>query len=181
MAESNDVVHIRVNGHLIGLVGFKEAVAEVSRTRRGKTDEAIQRALLDRLAAKNYIPASARQSYGLALLREFRKFLGEPVADEEPSGGLHILILGEGCPQCRQLEKSVLELLSEMNLPAGVDHVTEPREIAKYGVMGTPALVIGGRVLWVGSVPPRSRLRQWLEEAREESTGDKGQTAKGSS
>ncbi len=166
MAESDDVVRIRVNGHLIGLVGFKEAVAEVSRTRRGKTDETIQRALLDRLAAKNYIPASARQSYGLALLREFRKCLGEPVADEPPAG-LQILILGEGCPQCHQLEKSILELLSEMNLPAGVDHVTEPREIAEYGVMGTPALVIGGRVVWVGSVPPRSRLGQWLEEAQE--------------
>ena len=60
MTESNDVVHIRVNGHLIGLVGFKEAVAEVSRTRRGKTDETIQQALLDRLSAKNYIPASCQ-------------------------------------------------------------------------------------------------------------------------
>ena len=53
--------------------------------------------------------------------------------EDEPSSGLHIQILVEGCPQCRQMEKSVLELLSEMNLPAGVDHVTEPREIAKYG------------------------------------------------
>ncbi len=173
LAESNDVMHVRVNGHLIGLMGFKEAVAEVSRTQRGKTDETIQRALLDRLSAKNYIPASARKSYGLALLREFKKLLGEPVADEEPSVGLHILILGEGCPRCHQLEKSILELLSEMNLPAGVDHVTEPREIAKYGVMGTPALVIGGRVVWVGSVPPKSRLKQWLEEAREEFPAEK--------
>jgi len=62
-----------------------------------------------------------------------------------------------------------MELLSEMNLPAGVDHVTDPREIARYGVMGTPALVIGGRVVWVGSVPPKSKLKLWLEEAQKES------------
>ncbi len=173
MTESNDVMHIRVNGHLIGLVGFKEAMAEVSRTRIGKTDETIQKALLDRLSAKNYIPASARESYGPALLRGLKKFLGEQVTDEEPSAGLHILILGESCSRCDQLERSVLEILSEMNLPAGVDHVTEPREIAKYGVMGTPALVIGGRVVWVGSVPPKSRLKQWLEEAREASPAEK--------
>jgi len=169
MTESNDVMQIHVNGHLIGLVGFKEAVTEVSQSRRiGKTDETIQNALLDRLSATNYIPASARKFYGPALLKEFRKFLGEPVADE-PSAGLHVLILGEGCPRCDQLERSVLELLSEMNLPAGVDHVTDPREIAKYGVMGTPALVVGGRVVWVGSVPPKSRLKQWIVEAQGES------------
>jgi hypothetical protein len=39
--------------------------------------------------------------------------------------------------------------------------------------MGTPALVIGGRVVWVGSVPPKSRLKQWLTEAREKSPVEK--------
>ena len=167
-----DVTQIRVNGHLIGLVGLQGAMAEVSRSRIGKTDEAIQDAVLDRLSAKNYIPASVRKFYGPALLREFKKFLGEPVGDE-PSAGLHVLILGEGCTRCDQLERSVLEVLAEMNLPAGVDHVTEPREIAKYGVMGTPALVIGGRVFWVGSVPPKSRLKKWLEEVQGESLAEK--------
>jgi hypothetical protein len=167
-----DVMQIRVNGHLIGLVGLQGAMAEIARNRIGKTDETIQNTLIDRLSVKNYIPASAGKFYGPALLREFKKFLGEPVTDE-PSAGLQILILGEGCPRCHEMERIVLELLSEMNLPAGVDHVTEPLEIAKYGVMGTPALVIGGRVVWVGSVPPKSRLKQWLEEAREESPAEK--------
>lgn len=166
MTESNDVVQIRVNGYLIGLVGFREAVAQVAGTRIGKTDETIQKELLDLLSVKNYIPVSAGKSYGPALLREFKKFLGEPIADEDPAG-LHILILGEGCARCDQLERSIMEVLSEMNLPAGVDHVTAPLEIAKYGVMGTPALVINRRVVWVGSVPPKSRLKQWLEEAHE--------------
>jgi len=167
-----DVMQIRVDGHLIGLAGLQGAMAEVARNRIGKTDETIQNTLIDRLSVENYIPASARKFYGPALLREFKKFLGEPVADE-PSVGLQVLILGEGCPRCHQLEKSVLELLSEMNLPAGVDHVTEPIEIAKYGVMGTPALVIGGRVVWVGSVPPKSRLKKWLAEAQGESPAEK--------
>ena len=167
-----DVTQIRVNGHLIGLVGLQGAMAEIAHNRIGKTDETIQNTLIDRLSVKNYIPASAGKFYGPALLREFKKFLGEPVTDE-PSAGLQILILGEGCPLCHEMERIVLELLSEMNLPAGVDHVTEPLEIAKYGVMGTPALVIGGRVVWVGSVPPKSRLKQWLEEAQAESHAEK--------
>lgn len=167
-----DVTQIRVNGHLIGLVGLQGAMAEVARNRIGKTDETIQNTLIDCLAVKNYISASAGKFYGPALLREFKKFLGEPVADE-PSAGLQVLILGEGCTRCDQLEKLVLDLLSEMNLPAAVDHVTEPIEIAKYGIMGTPALVIGGRVVWVGSVPPKSRLKQWIVEAQAESPAEK--------
>lgn len=166
------MTQIRINGHLIGLVGLQRAMEEAARTRNGKTDESIQKELIDCLAVKNYIPSSSGEFYGPALLGEFKKFLGEKVADE-PSPGLHILILGEGCPRCRETERIVMELLSEMNLPAGVDHVTEPLEIAKYGVMGTPALVIGGRVVWVGSVPPRSRLKQWLVEEREKYTAKK--------
>ena len=160
-----DVMQIRVNGHLIGLVGLEKAMAEIAQNRTGKTDEAVQDELIDRISVNNYIPRSARQAYGKALLREFRKFLGEPVVDE-PQAGLNILILGEGCTRCGQLERSVMEILSEMNLPAAVDHVTAPLEIAKYGVMGTPALVIGGRVVWVGSVPPENRIKQWLIEAQ---------------
>ena len=167
-----DMTQIRVNGHLIGLLGLQGAMAEIARNRIGKTDETIQDTLIDCLSAKNYIPASARKFYGPALLREFKKFLGEPVTDE-PSAGLQILILGEDCPRCHEMERIVMELLSEMNLPAGVDHVTEPLEIAKYGVMGTPALVIGGRVVSVGSVPPKSRLKQWIVEAQAESPAEK--------
>ncbi|HDR16697.1 MAG TPA: thioredoxin family protein [Desulfobacteraceae bacterium] len=33
------------------------------------------------------------------------------------------------------------------------------KEIGSYGVMGTPALIINGKVKSVGSVPPRSRLK----------------------
>lgn len=167
-----DVTQIRIHGHLIGLTGLQRAMEETARTRDGKTDESIQKALIDCLSVKNYIPASTGKFYGPALLREFKKFLGEKVADEAPAG-LRILILGEGCPRCRETERIVMELLSEMNLPAGVDHVTDPLEIAKYGVMGTPALVIGGRVVWVGSVPPRGRLKQCLEEARENSVAQR--------
>ena len=161
----NEVAKIRVNGHPIGLVGLAEAMEEIARKRTDETDEALREALIDRLSADNYIPRSARPAYGQALLREFKKFLGEAVEDE-PAAGLSVLILGASCTRCDQLERSVLDMLSEMNLPAAVDHVTAPLEIAKYGVMGTPALVIGGKVVWIGSVPPKHRIKQWLLEAQ---------------
>lgn len=166
------VTQIRVDGRPVGVLGLQEAIAELSRTRTGKTEEALREALLDRLSARNYIPRSARKLYGEALLREFKRSLGEPVTDE-PQGGLRVRILGEGCSNCDQMEEAVREVLVEMNLPADLDHVTDPREIGKSGVMGTPALEIDSRVVWVGSVPPKRKLKEWLERARAEAFGEK--------
>ena len=55
--------------------------------------------------------------------------------------------------------------MTEMNMPADLEHVTDITEIGSYGVMGTPALVINGEVKAVGSVPPKPKLRKWLREA----------------
>ena len=49
-----------------------------------------------------------------------------------------------------------------MNLPAGVDHVTEPLEIAKYGVFGTPVVVVDGKVKSVGKIPKKEEILAWL-------------------
>jgi hypothetical protein len=53
--------------------------------------------LLNRLSKKNYIPAKARDPYGKAFLREFKKFTGKPY-EEEVLPGLDIKVLGPGCP-----------------------------------------------------------------------------------
>jgi len=44
-----------------------------------------------------------------------------------------------------------------------IEHVTEIKEIGKYGVMGIPALIINGKVKSVGKVPPKSNLNDWLK------------------
>jgi len=49
-----------------------------------------------------------------------------------------------------------------MNIAGDLSHVTDAAEIAKFGVLGVPALVINGRIVCVGTVPDRNRIRQWL-------------------
>ena len=120
--------------------------------------------LVKRLSVKNYIPESAKESYGKAFLREFKKFTGKPYEEETPEQ-LEIKILGPGCANCDRLEREVLEAVSELDLPASIDHVRDIKEIGKYGVMGTPALIINGQVKAVGRVPPRSKIIEWLKEA----------------
>jgi len=85
--------------------------------------------------------------------------------EEEPSRGLVIRILGPGCARCEMMTQEVMGALSEMGVAANVEHVTDIREIVKYRVMGSPALVINGRVVSVGQVPDRGKIKKWIAEA----------------
>jgi hypothetical protein len=69
------------------------------------------------------------------------------------------------CARCSQLEDDVRNLLSEMKIAANLHHVTDLKEIAQYGLLGSPVLVINNKVLSVGEVPPKSKIRQWIIEA----------------
>lgn len=159
----DDTRQIKVGKQSIGIVGLTHVIEEVAENFAKKPYSEIQAELLSRLSRSNYIPESIRDSYARAFLREFKKYIGEPY-DEEVSEGLEIKVLGPGCVQCDTLERTLMELLSEMNLLADMEHVTDVKEIGKYGVMGTPALVINGKVMSVGKVPTKEKLKEWLSK-----------------
>ena len=161
----DDIVQIRVGGDTVGILGLKQVIEAVARDFGDRPDEEVEAELLNRLAKNNYISPPAREGYGRAFLREYKKTLGIPYQEERTAGVPDIVVLGPGCPQCDRLERELMEAMVELDLKADLTHVREAKEIGTYGVMGTPALVINGNVKCVGSVPPRSRLIQWLKEA----------------
>lgn len=63
-----------------------------------------------------------------------------------------IEILGTGCAKCNALEAAARKALEQLAVDAEVEHVTDFSQIAAYGVMRTPALVIDGRVASYGKV-----------------------------
>lgn len=75
-----------------------------------------------------------------------------------------VKVLGPGCPKCRALEEEVRKVVAELGLPVKVEKVTDVGEIINYGVMLTPALVVDGRVVVSGRVPPRDEIKRWLQE-----------------
>ena len=75
---------------------------------------------------------------------------------------MDIKILGPGCKRCATLEERTAEALGELSLDASITKVTDVGEIAGYGVMATPALVVDGTVVVSGRVPTTSRLRELL-------------------
>lgn len=74
------------------------------------------------------------------------------VAEQAKTSGAPIKILGSGCPNCNKLEASVKAALTEMGRDTEIDHVTDFSQIASYGVMTTPALVVNGKVVSYGKV-----------------------------
>ena len=160
----DDTRQIKVGGHSIGIIGMAQVLEEVAKDFVERDDSEIQIELLSRLSRSNYIPESMRDSYDRAFLHEFKKYIVEPY-DEEVSEGLEIKVLGPGCSQCDMLDKILIEVLSEMNILADMEHVRDIKEIGKYGVMGTPALVINGKVVSVGKVPGKKKLKEWLSES----------------
>jgi len=75
-----------------------------------------------------------------------------------------VLVLGAGCPKCRALEQTVIQALKELGLDEPVGHVTDYAEMAQYGVMSTPALVINGKAVSTGRVLNQKEALRMLKE-----------------
>ena len=156
-----DIVQVTIGERSVGIVGLKKVMEELAKSASGKTDQECMDFLYGSISGRNYIPPKMIEEYKDALLRAFRIFTGQ-IKDEAPPGGVRIQVLGPGCFNCDRMEKDVRETLAELNIPGDLSHVTDSAEIAKFGVLGVPALVINGRIVCVGTVPDRNRIRQWL-------------------
>ena len=77
-----------------------------------------------------------------------------------------IQILGSGCAKCSALEKATLTALAELGMETTVDHVTDFSQIAAYGVMTTPALVVDGKVVSYGKVLKKDEAKALIRKVR---------------
>ena len=137
----DEIKQIMINDHLVGIVGLDDIIKKAAKTHQDKSDEDIKQYLLREITVNNYLPPAAQDAYGHSLLREFKIAQGLLVA-EEPSQGLNIAVLGMSCARCNQLEDDVRDLLSEMKIAAHLHHITELKAIARYELLGAPALMI---------------------------------------
>lgn len=74
-----------------------------------------------------------------------------------------IKVLGSGCKRCGLLETHVKQALQRMGKELEVQKVTDISEILTFGVVQTPALVVGDQVLVSGFVPSPSQIQELLK------------------
>ena len=75
---------------------------------------------------------------------------------------MDIKVLGPGCKKCEDTAQNVKDAVAQAGVDAKVEKVTDLTEIAKYGVFGTPAVVIDGDVKSVGKVPSKEEIKEWI-------------------
>lgn len=91
----------------------------------------------------------------------------EAMTQAQPSGGtIGIKVLGSGCAKCNALEKATQDALMELGMDATIDHVTDFVQIAAYGVMTTPALVVDGTVVSYGKVLKKEEVKALIQKVR---------------
>ena len=80
---------------------------------------------------------------------------------------LNIKILGAGCANCKQVEKTARDIVNEMALEAEFIKVTDYVEIMRYDVLSTPGLVVNEKVVCSGRIPTKAEVTSWLVDALE--------------
>ena len=75
-----------------------------------------------------------------------------------------IEVLGPGCANCQRLEALARQAVADLGVEADVEKVTDVKEIMAKGVMATPGLVVNGKVVSKGRVPPASEVRSLIAD-----------------
>jgi|SRR5699024_9345212 len=87
-------------------------------------------------------------------------------ADTAKSEGAGVKVLGSGCDKCNQLEVATKLALEQLGMDTTIDHVIDFSQIATYGVMTTPALVVDGKVVSYGKVLKVDEVVKILQKVR---------------
>lgn len=75
---------------------------------------------------------------------------------------MKIEILGMGCQKCSILYDNAKQAAAELGLAAEILKVEDIKEIMKYAVMATPALVVDGVVKSAGKVLSKEDIKKIL-------------------
>jgi len=78
---------------------------------------------------------------------------------------MNIKILGPGCHRCDELEKVTKEVLGELQVDAGVEHVKDMKKIMEYPILRTPGLVINEKLVVSGRVPTKAEVNTFITTA----------------
>lgn len=87
-------------------------------------------------------------------------------AEYAKTEGASVKVLGSGCAKCNQLESATKAALEQLRMDTTIDHVTDFSQIAAYGVMTTPALVVDGKVVSYGKVLKTDEVIKILQKIR---------------
>jgi small redox-active disulfide protein 2 len=78
---------------------------------------------------------------------------------------MKIKIIGSGCPTCHKLHEMVLSLKKEGKIKADVEYSKDINELIELGVIGSPALLVNGKVANVGMPENEIKLLEIIKKS----------------
>lgn len=79
---------------------------------------------------------------------------------------MKIEILGTGCAKCNALAENARAAVAKLELAdCAVEKITDFNEIARRGVLVTPALLVDGRVKVIGKAASPDEIAGYLKDA----------------
>ena len=76
---------------------------------------------------------------------------------------IEVKVLGTGCGRCQTTARVIAEVARERGIAINLEKVEDVQEIAAYGVLSTPAVLVNGKVAVAGVVPDRASIVHWLD------------------
>ena len=76
---------------------------------------------------------------------------------------MEIKVCGPGCANCTKAETIVREAVADSGLDARILKINDFAEMAKLGVLSTPAVLVDGQIKCVGKVPTKKEVLEWIK------------------
>jgi small redox-active disulfide protein 2 len=76
---------------------------------------------------------------------------------------MKVVIVGPGCPGCKELHEMVKKLKESGKIKAEIEYHNDVNELIELGVMGSPALLLNGKVIHVGRFKNEADLLKCLK------------------
>ena len=82
---------------------------------------------------------------------------------------MKIKVIGSGCPTCTKLHQEILRLRNEdkIDKKAEIEYSKDIHELIELGIMGSPALIIDGKVANVGMPSDEEKLLEIIKKNSE--------------
>lgn len=75
---------------------------------------------------------------------------------------LNITVYGPGCAKCKETERRVRHVIQQAGVEATVTKATDFADMAKAGVLTTPAVAVNGIVKVSGRIPDTDEIMTWV-------------------
>jgi small redox-active disulfide protein 2 len=74
----------------------------------------------------------------------------------------NVKVLGPGCANCKHTYAILEEVAKAKGVEIELEKIEDIKAIMTFGVMSTPGVVIDGKVVHAGGIPPRAKVEGWF-------------------